>query len=159
MAQNLSAIEFRNRYLWVVFPFMFLFVLVANGALAYYALASWPGLAYENPSERGRKFNQVLHEEEKETRLGWKFQILPVDGAVEVRALDATGRALSDLELSGRLVRPLGKTADRPLEFRATAPGIYRAPVEFEARGQWEVRIAAMRDGERAHDAQRFLVP
>jgi nitrogen fixation protein FixH len=159
MAQTLSATDLRNRYLWIVFPFMFLFVLVANGALVYYALSSWPGLAFENPSERGRKFNQVLHEEEKETQLGWKFQIVPADNSVEVRASDAAGRALNDLALTGRLVRPLGKIADRPLEFRATAPGVYRAPVEFEARGQWEVRIAAIRDGERAHDAQRFLVP
>lgn len=153
-----SAIDFRNRYLWLVFPAMFAVVLAANVVLVYFALASWPGLAYENPSERGRKFNQVLQAEEKAHGLGWNFALRYVDNAVEVQVVDASGAALDDLALTGTLVRPLGAIADMPLAFGAVAPGVYRAPVDLVAPGQWEVRVAATRGEARAHEALRFVV-
>jgi len=153
-----SAIDLRNRYLWLVFPAMFAVVLAANVVLVYFALASWPGLAYENPSERGRKFNQVLQAEEKAHGLGWKFTLRYVDHSVEVRIVDASGAALDDLGLTGTLVRPLGGIADTRLAFGTVAPGVYRAPVDLVAPGQWEVRVAATRGEARAHEAQRFVV-
>ncbi len=148
----------RDRYLWVVFPLMFLVVLAANGALVFYALSTWPGLAYDNASERGRKFNQVLAEEERESALGWKFAIGYLDGAVVVEARDREGRSLTDLNMEGTLVRPLGASSDAKLAFRPAGPGRYDAPVELPLKGQWEVRLTAERMGERAHDANRFIV-
>ncbi len=147
----------RDRYLWIVFPLMFLVVMAANGALVYFALSSWPGLAYENASERGRKFNQVLAEEEKESALGWRFDIGYAGGRVVVAALDRDGRSLTDLELSGTLVRPLGGVANRRLEFRPSGPGRYEAIADLPLKGQWEVRLLAERMGERAHDAARIM--
>ncbi len=153
-----SAVDLRNRYLWLVFPAMFAVVLAANVVLVYFALASWPGLAYENPSERGRKFNQVLQAEEKAHGLGWRFALRYVDASVEMRIADARGAAIEDLTLTGTLVRPLGEIADTRLSFGAVAPGVYRAPVDLVAPGQWEVRVAATRGEARAHEALRFVV-
>lgn len=147
----------RDRYLWVVFPLMFLVVMIANGALVYFAMSSWPGLAYENASERGRKFNQVLAEEEKESALGWRFDVGYIDGRVVVAAYGRDGRSLTDLDLSGTLVRPLGGAVNRKLEFRSSGPGRYEATVELPLKGQWEVRLLAERMGERAHDAARIM--
>lgn len=146
----------RDRYLWVVFPLMFLFVATANGALVYFAMTSWPGLAYENASERGRKFNRVLAEEEKESALGWKFVVRYADGSVVVNAKDRDGQALVDLALAGTLVRPVGGTEDRKLEFRPAGPGRYEASADLPLKGQWEVRLVADRMGERSHSASRF---
>jgi nitrogen fixation protein FixH len=148
----------RDRYLWVVFPLMFLFVASANGALVYFAMTSWPGLAYENASERGRKFNRVLAEEEKESALGWKLDLRYSEGAVIVDARDRDGQVLVDLAVSGTLVRPLGGTDDRKLEFRPVGPGRYEAAAELPLKGQWEVRLVADRMGERSHSAMRFVV-
>ncbi len=150
--------SFRDRYLWVVFPLMFLFVASANGALVYFAMTSWPGLAYENASERGRKFNRVLAEEEKESALGWTFGLRYSDGAVIVDARDRDGQVLVDLQLAGTLVRPLGGTDDRKLEFRPAGPGKYEAVAELPLKGQWEVRLVADRMGDRSHSATRFVV-
>lgn len=152
-----SAIDLRNRYLWLVFPAMFAVVFAANAVMVYFALSTWPGLAYENPSERGRKFNQVLRAEEKENALGWRFALRHVDGAIEVRASRSDGQILGDVALTGTLVRPLGGIVDRALAFNEVAPGLYRSSVDLVAPGQWEVRLAAQRGDDRAHDALRFV--
>jgi len=149
--------SFRDRWLWVVFPLMFLVVMAANGTLVYFALSSWPGLAYENASERGRKFNQVLAEEEKESALGWRFEIGYADGRVVVAALDRAGQPLTDLDIAGTLVRPLSGVATRPLTFPLSGPGRYETPADLPLKGQWEVRLLAQRMGERVHDAARFM--
>ena len=156
-ADSAAAIAFRNRYLWLVFPMMFAVVLTANIVLVYFALASWPGLAFENPSERGRKFNQVLQAEEKESGLGWQLSVRHVGDSIVVALSDASGAPLTDATLSATLARPLGQIADRPLDLRAEAPGIYRAQIVLGAPGQWEVRIAAVSGADRWHNAIRFL--
>jgi nitrogen fixation protein FixH len=148
---------FRDRWLWVVFPMMFLVVMVANGALVYYALSSWPGLAYENASERGRKFNQVLAEGSRENALGWHFSVFRAGGAVVVEARDRDGRPLTDLDISAKLVRPLGGTDDRALALRPAGPGRYAAETDLPFKGQWELRLLAERAGERVHATDRFL--
>ena len=152
-----TAIDLRNRYLWLVFPAMFAVVLTANAVLVYFAMASWPGLAFENPSELGRKFNQVLQAEEKESGLGWKFAVRYADDSIVVAVSDASGAPLTGAALSATLARPLGQIADRPLALQAQAPGVYRAPIVLGAPGQWEVRVAAERGADRAHSAIRFV--
>ncbi len=154
-----------NRHLWLVYPVAFVAVLIANGALAYFALSSWPGLAYDNAFERGRKYNQVLREEDRENRLGWRLETKyeatgALEGALVVRAADREGRPLVDLGLAATLVRPVGGAVpDRALDLRAEAPGVYAARVEVPMAGQWEVRVIAEDGaGGRAHEAYRFVV-
>ena len=149
---------FRDRWLWLVFPLMFLVVASANGVMVYYALSTWPGLAYANASERGRKFNQVLAAEEKESALGWTFALRLADGRLSVDARSRDGTALADVELAATLVRPLGGIDDVSLLLRPEGPGRYAAAVELPLKGQWEVRLVAERMGEKAHSAQRILV-
>jgi nitrogen fixation protein FixH len=154
-----------NRHLWLVYPIAFVAVLIANGALVYFALSSWPGLAYDNAFERGRKYNQVLREEDRESKLGWRLEATYESrgeraGTLTLRAADRDGRPLGDLGVAATLVRPLGGALpDRALELRATAPGVYAAAIEVPVSGQWEVRvIAAGAAGDRAHETHRFFV-
>jgi nitrogen fixation protein FixH len=149
--------SWRDRYLWIVFPFMFLVVFSANGLLVYFALTSWPGLAYENASERGRKFNQILSEESLEDKLGWHMDVRRDGNVVVLEARDPQGAPLSDLDVTGTLVRPLGNVADTKLSFHPVGGGRYEASVDIPMKGQWEIRYAASRLGDRAHGAARFL--
>ncbi|WP_395623445.1 FixH family protein [Sphingomonas daechungensis] len=158
MLSTFGSKSWRNRYLWIVFPLMFLVVFSANGALVYFAVSSWPGLAYENASERGRKFNQVLAEESLENRLGWKFDLRHADGRIVLDARDASGAPLVDLDVTGTLVRPVGNFADQPLRFHPTSSGRYEAPLDAPMKGQWEVRFAAEHLSDRVHSAGRFFV-
>lgn len=158
MRSLLADKAFRDRWLWLVFPLMFLVVAFANGVMVYYALSTWPGLAYANASERGRKFNQVLAAEERESALGWTFALRFADGRLAVDARSRDGTALTDLELAATLVRPLGGTDDVRIVLRPDGPGRYAAAVDLPLKGQWEVRLVAERMGEKAHSAQRVLV-
>jgi nitrogen fixation protein FixH len=154
-----------NRHLWLVYPIAFVAVLIANGALVYFALSSWPGLAYDNAFERGRKYNQVLREEDRESKLGWRLDakyeaVGERVGTLKLRVADRDGAPLTDVALTATLVRPLGgATPDRALELRAQAPGLYAATIEVTASGQWELRLTAVDStGERAHETYRFFV-
>jgi nitrogen fixation protein FixH len=154
-----------NRHLWLVYPIAFVAVLIANGALVYFALSSWPGLAYDNAFERGRKYNQVLREEDRESKLGWRIETIYEStservGTLTVRATDRDGSPLVDLGLTATLVRPLGGSLpDRALDLRARAPGVFAAAIEVPLSGQWELRVTAVDPGgDRAHEAHRFFV-
>jgi nitrogen fixation protein FixH len=149
---------FRDRWLWIVFPLMFLVVMTANGVMVYYALSTWPGLAYSNASERGRKFNQVLAAEEKESTLGWTFAARVADGRLSVDAKARDGAALADVDLVATLVRPLGGAEDIRVALLPDGPGRYVGAVDVPLKGQWEVRLVAERMGEKAHSAQRVLI-
>lgn len=154
-----------NRHLWLVYPIAFVAVLIANGALVYFALSSWPGLAYENAFERGRKYNQVLRDEDRESKLGWRL-VAKYEargeraGTLTLRAADRDGRPLADLGVAATLVRPLGGAVpDRTIDLRESAPGVYAANIVVPVPGQWEVRvIAAGAAGARAHETHRFFV-
>lgn len=150
--------SWRNKYLWLVFPLMFLVVFSANGVLVYFAVSSWPGLAYENASERGRKFNQVLAEESLENKLGWRFDVTHDAGHVTIEARDSSGNPLTDLAVTGTLVRPVGNVPDLHLNFNPAGSGRYVAPFAAPMKGQWEVRFAVERMGDRAHSSSRFIV-
>ncbi len=158
MLSFLRSKSWRDRNLWIVFPLMFLVVFGANGALVYFAVKSWPGLAYENASERGRKFNQVLAAESLENKLGWRFDIRRDGDVVVLDARDSSGNPLTDLDVSGTLVRPLGNIENRRLAFHPAGKGRYEAPLDAPLKGQWEVRFAAERSGERVHGADRFVI-
>jgi nitrogen fixation protein FixH len=154
-----------NRHLWLVYPIAFVAVLIANGALVYFALSSWPGLAYDNAFERGRKYNQVLRDEDRESRLGWRLEAKyeasgERAGTLTLRATDKDGKPLADLGVAATLLRPLGGAVpDRAIELRASAPGVYATRIELPVSGQWEVRvIAAGAAGDRAHETHRFFV-
>jgi nitrogen fixation protein FixH len=154
-----------NRHLWLVYPIAFVAVLIANGALVYFALSSWPGLAYDNAFERGRKYNQVLRQEDRESKLGWRLDAEYESsdartGTLTVRVADRDGQPLTDLGLTATLVRPVGGSMpDRVLDLRAQAPGVYAARLDVPMAGQWEVRMIAVDSaGERAHESYRFFV-
>jgi len=148
-----------ERHLWLVYPLAFVAVLIANGALVYFALSSWPGLAYDNAYERGRKYNQVLREEDRESALGWKMEIHRDGDVVTVRTLDATEKPLSDLDVTAILVRPVGGTPNRTYKFRSVAPGTYTGAIELPLPGQWELRVVAENaQGARVHEFVRFFV-
>ena len=163
---SVSSLRFDpNRHLWLVYPIAFVAVLIANGALVYFALSSWPGLAYDNAFERGRKYNQVLREEDRESRLGWRLEAryeaaTARSGVLIVRAVDREGRPLVDLGVAAALTRPVGGgVADRAVELRAEAPGVYAATIDVPLPGQWEARLTAIdAAGERVHEAYRFVV-
>ncbi len=142
---------------WIPWTFIggMALVVVVNAVMVWLALSTFTGTTIDRAYERGRLYNTVLAEAERQASLGWRLSVLwePKTGeALEGRfVLDATGpdgAALDRLSVEAKMVRPLERPEPIALGFTQVAPGRYVAPAVLPRPGQWEVRLAAHRGGE-----------
>src|SRR5690349_20089359 len=91
---------------WIPWAIALSFVVVAgvNGALAYFAIESNPGLVNEHPYELGTGYNRVLDAAAAQDALGWRGAVLWLAtdaqrGTVAVDLKDAAGAPLSGATL------------------------------------------------------------
>jgi nitrogen fixation protein FixH len=138
-------------------------VVAVNGALAYLATTSSPGLVDEHPFDTGNDYNRVLDAAAAQDRLGWHSAVQFIEageaqGELVVDLTDRTGRPLSGLVVTARLVRPLGKVHATALALAETTPGRYSAAATLAQRGQWDVRASARHASDVYDFAQRIIV-
>jgi nitrogen fixation protein FixH len=151
---------------WIPWAVALCFVVVfgVNGALAYFAVHSDPGLVTEHPFELGTGYNRVLDAGAAQDALGWRGTVewLPDaarHGTVSITVEDADGRRLAGLAMAARLVRPVEKRPPVELVLAETAPGRYAAQAAPALPGQWEVRVVARQGKQQVQFQQRILVP
>jgi len=150
---------------WIPWMIAAIFVVVAvvNGALAYFALRSDPGLVTAHPFELGNGYNEVLAEGEAEAALGWKGTVRFIAGAehsgtivAEVR--DRAGATVSGLSVSVAVVRPVEPLPPQRLALEATSSG-YSAAVTLPQPGLWELRVTARRGVDTYRYVERIVAP
>jgi len=153
------------QYRWVPWTIaaVFVAVMMVNGALAYFALRSDPGLVTARPYELGNGYNEILAEGEAEAALGWKGTVRFVAGAAhsgtivaEVR--DRAGAAVAGLSVSVSVVRPVESLPPQRLALEATASG-YSAAVTLPRPGLWELRVTARRGADTYRYVERIVAP
>jgi len=151
---------------WIPWTFVGLFavMLIANGALVFFALDSWTGLSTKHAYQRGITYNRVLADERVETALGWRLATSlvatePGRGRIEVRIEDRAGTPVDDAEVRALLRRPLREGFDAKVALDALGGGRYAAAVAVPLPGQWEVRVLARRGADSVHDRARFTLP
>ena len=149
-----SAPERRSAWIpWAFVAFMGVVVAV-NGVMVYFALATFTGTTIDRAYERGRLYNEVLAEAERQAAFGWRFELGwapsgdPLSGRIVVAATDRRGAPLEGLAIEGKALRPLGRPAPIPLALVQTGSGRYAAEVALDGAGQWEVRLAARRGAD-----------
>jgi nitrogen fixation protein FixH len=149
---------------WIPWTIALAFVVIAgvNGALAYFAVQSNPGLVSERPYELGTGYNRVLDAAAAQDALGWRgaVQWLPEGGqrgTVAVDLKDAAGLPVAGATLTARLVRPVEALGATDLVLAETGPGRYAAAATPPRPGQWDVRVVA-RDGERRFQFQQRIM-
>lgn len=152
---------------WWWFPWAiaggFVVVIVANVALAYFAVHSSTGLVTEHPFELGNGYNEVLAEGEAQDALGWHGSVRfvptgPGKGTVEIAMNDAAGQPLAGLAVRAELIRPIEDLAAIPVTLSPGGSGQYVAPVELSRLGQWEVRVLSRRGTDSFVFAKRIFV-
>ena len=155
----------RTQSRWIPWAFAGALAIVVgvNGALAYFAMATAPGLVTAHPFERGNDYNRVLDAGDVQDALGWrvslKFNALaPGQGELVAEIADRSGRPLRGLAVTARLVRPLGPTPERALTLAEDQPGRYVQTINLERPGQWDVHIAARDGSTRFGFAQRMVM-
>ncbi len=148
----------RGRWIPWVFVGMMGIVVAVNGGLIFSALSTFTGTTTGHAYDRGRAYNQVIAEAERQAALGWSAGVTLSAGRLAVVAADRAGLPVAG-RLTGELRRPLdGRTV--PLEFAASAPGHWNAEAVPPAAGQWEARLTLTGPGGQHFDIrQRVLVP
>lgn len=148
----------RGRWIPWVFAGMMLIVIAVNGVLIYSAVHSFTGTTTGQAYDRGRAYNHVIEEAERQAALGWTPHVGLADGRLRVSVTDREGSAVPG-RLEGLLHRPLDGRAV-PLVFAAVAVGDWSAEAATPAAGQWEARLTLTDAAGRHLDIrQRVIAP
>lgn len=152
---------------WIpwVFVWGMVLVVVVNAIMVWFALSTFTGTTVDRSYERGRLYNEVIAEAERQARIGWRFSLVwqadasaPLSGRVVLQAADKGSAPLDRLSIEAAVIRPLEAPDPIALGFTQVGPGRYVAPLSVPKPGQWEVRLEARRGGEGPVDyRQRFV--
>ncbi len=140
----------------------FAVVLLANGALAYFAFASFSGLSTEDAYRKGLAYNRTLEQAAAQQALGWRVAVAAgLEGddkaRLEVEVRDRGGRPVNGLMVAGELRRPAVAGHDRWVALDAVGAGRYGAEVALPLRGQWDLYLTLEdRSGRRYRREQRL---
>lgn len=155
----------RTQGRWIPWAFAGALAIVVgvNGALAYFATATAPGLVTEHPFERGNDYNRVLDAGDAQDALGWRVSlgwnpVAPGRGELVAELADRSGRPLHGLGVTARLVRPLGPTPEMAVMLAEDVPGRYVQTITLDRSGQWDVRIAAEDGSTRCAFTRRLVM-
>jgi nitrogen fixation protein FixH len=147
---------------WAWFPWAvvggMLSVILANGALFWFALSTFPGVVAKKPYEIGAAYNSVLAAAAVQDALGWKLTAKIEAGHVALILLNQEGAALTNLTIAGTIARPVGGEGPRDLTFAVGVDGIFRSNEAVSAPGQWDVKLTAQEGETVAYRATRRLL-
>jgi nitrogen fixation protein FixH len=153
---------------WRWFPWAivgaFVVVIAVNGAAAYLALDTAPGLVTEHPFDVGNSYNELLDKGAAQDALGWQGAVQfsstgPERGTLEVTMRDAAGRPLTGLAARAEIIRPVENLPAIEAALPLAAPGRYAAAVRLPRPGQWQVRVTLTRGSDSFLVGQRIFVP
>lgn len=150
----------RDTWIPKVFVGGMLVVVAVNGGLVYAALSTFTGVTVERSYERGRGFNAVLAERDRQEALGWRAELrwqpgeAPGAGRLLLALADRDGAALNHVSVAGALVGPLDAVRV-PLQLVQVGAGRYEAKVVAPRPGSWDAQLLLRGRGE---DGARLLV-
>lgn len=141
-------------------------VLVANGALVYYALISWTGLETQQPYVKGLAYNTNLEGAKRQQELGWQATFttdyisgdLP-SGVLNVRFTDKNDQPLNDLQVRIKATRPTNEGFDRDFTLTPQGDGRFQGTFDLPLKGQWDLRILAWRGDDNYQRVERIVTP
>lgn len=148
-----------NRSRWIPWVFVggMAVVVVVNGLLIFSALSTFTGVSVDHAYDRGRTYNHILREAERQNALGWSPTIMLDGQRLAIRVQDREGNSVPG-RIEAHLLRPLdGERVDLP-----EAVGVGRFTIDLpELRaGQWEFRgLLIALDGKQRDIRQRLNLP
>lgn len=132
-------------------------VVAVNARFIYLAIHTFPGAATTNDFDTSNSYNSILAAAEAQARLGWREDAAAPAG-VPLVTLSAHGAALKGAVLTGMAERPLGATAPVTLHFTEAADGSFTADHALPRKGQWDLRLRIVADGQEARVTRRVVV-
>lgn len=160
----------RPRGWWIPYTFVggFAVVMIANGALLYFATTTFSGLTTRQAYVEGLAYNDRVAEEQAQAALGWTLDVglssavTPLSDApgraarVRLTATDAAGRPLDGLAIEALVRRPTEQGLDQTVALAPVGPGAYQADLTLPKPGLWDILFTA-RQGEDTFRLRRRL--
>jgi len=158
----------RPRGWWIPYTFVggFAVVIIANGALLYFATTTFSGLSTRQAYVEGLAYNDRVAEERAQAVLGWTLDVglsTPVmadasgwAARLHLTAADAQGRPLDGLAIEALVRRPTEEGLDHTVALTPVGPGAYRADLALPKPGLWDILFTA-RLGEDTFRLRRRL--
>jgi len=140
---------------WRVLGIFFCFfggIMSINLLMIYHALTTHRGEIADHPYEAGLAYNKEITAAEAQAQRHWAVDISArraADGAVHIETTlkDASGAALSGLNVVTKLQAPADMRRDVTAVLVEAAPGHYQGQVQAAAGG-WTLDLEARRDGQ-----------
>ena len=155
----------RQRDWWIPYSFfgMFACILIANGALVYYAVNSWTGIGTDDAYMKGIAYNETIAESEAQAKQGWQAELDysasgPLAGQLTLDLKDRYGTAIEKAEVTALLVRPTHEGYDFSTTLSHGNEGRYATDLAFPLAGLWEVRLEIAHERGTHSLAKRLMV-
>jgi nitrogen fixation protein FixH len=149
------------RSYWHLFPWCLAggisVVMLANAALVWFAVTSFPGLATEHGFANSNSYDRVLQAAQQQMALGWRVELTLADFRPVITLTGRDGTPLAGAILAATAERPVGTDAPVPLGFQATAPGRFEADAPL-APGRWDLDLTVTGDGHTYRTVRRLVV-
>lgn len=127
-----------GRHVFAIFASAFAVIIGVNLALAYNAVATFPGLEVENSYVASQTFNKRKAEQES---LGWSVDASATDDEVMLSITDVNGAPVEVASLDAVLGRATEVKDDFKPDFQFNGQ-VYVAPAKL-APGNWNIRMTA----------------
>jgi nitrogen fixation protein FixH len=149
---------FTGRKMLKVMLAFFGVILLANGAMTFFALSNFRGTVVDSGFVASQDFNATRAAAEAQAARGWGMAV-SAPGAMPLVALTGPdGAPLTGLRVRGAALRPLDERMDTPLAFIETAPGLYAAR-EALAPGRWRIALTAEGEGAPFRHSTPLMIP
>ncbi|MBU2981562.1 FixH family protein [Lentibacter algarum] len=139
-------------HMFVTVLLAFTTIIGANLALAYSAVATFPGLEVSNSYVASQEFNARKAEQ---VALGWSVSASHADGVLSLEILGADGTPVQPARLEAVLGRATHVKDDKDLSFTFDG-NAFVTPVEL-AKGNWNIRMKAVAENGAAFQKRLVL--
>jgi nitrogen fixation protein FixH len=140
----------------------FAVVVGVNAIMVHAAVSTFGGVETASSYQAGLAFARESDAARAQDALRWRVAArLSAASAestrIDIAATDAANRPLSGLVARARLSHPTDKRADHTLALSESSPGHFIGKTA-QVRGQWDLVIELLRDGERVFRSRNRLV-
>jgi nitrogen fixation protein FixH len=135
-----------------IFCGLFSIVLIANGALSYFAIKSFSGEVIPHPYEHGLAYNREILAARAQNNRNWRVDVtlnkLSSDKTeISITARDKNGNMLQNLMFDAQVETPTSLAKDIRLSFEEKDPGHYVSDFSLPP-GQRDLVLTARQSGE-----------
>jgi len=134
----------------------FAVVITVDVSFAVMAYRTHPGEVSVTPYEDGLIYDRKIAQLKAQQALGWQAAAEAAPAAVVVLMVDAAGRPIAGLSITGKLERPATEAGRIVLKFRETAPGRYQAAARG-LTGAWDLSAQAEGSARAGFELERRL--